>query len=386
MARYSDNRERNRETKSLYKTWSKVDSQIQLPPSLTGHALLPLLDQIPEPKQAVREPHRKIQFSPRVFSWKSATTYAAALVLIVALSALLSRSPTDTARGVVVIDEPAGSDFGANANPLDPDVPDPGTQPESDADAGANENLPATPRTPEDTPVADNPADGAEPAGGAEQPVDAEGPVGGSGESIILHEDASYVYTWRPNDLTDPDKAGYPLVVNVMNMSTGELAFSVDVAAIESVTQSFLYGSKLSLVGTSATNEADEVLLVYDFSQPGQADNVLEHSLPGKLLAARLYKNIVNVVTYAPAWADPGCEITALPDGTGDDLCVIAAVDLDTVQVEQKAFAGAGETISLYNLNAYLDYEGTITDDNPEGHHVAHIRLDGTNIELRTEE
>lgn len=383
LARYSDNREASQEMKNLYKTWSKVDSRIKLPPTLTGGALLPLLDNLPEVKAPVREERRRIQFSPHVFSWKSVSTYAAALVLIVALSALLSRGPADI--GTDTIEPAAGGqphDTFENNNPLSPD-----SDPDTTVDGGSGE----------DSGTGGGDMLAVDAQTGGEQP--AEGDAGeanagdaeaqswlGGPESILLYEDDAYTYTWLQNDPNDPDKAGFPLTVNILEKAAGGLAFSINVSGIESVDSSFVYGGKLSLLGPAVAEEDAVTLLVYDLTQPGSASCVQELTVPGALLNARLYKNYIDVVTYVPAGIDPGCDITALPDSTGDNLCVIAAVDLDTLQVEQKAFAGASETVSLYNLNAYLDYEGEPTDDNPEGHHIAHIRLDGLDIELRSED
>lgn len=382
MAKYSDNRETNREMKYLYKVWSGVDSQIKLPASLTGSALLHLIEDIPAPveEKTEKQARRKIMFSPR-FTWRSGATYAAALVLIVALSALLGRgNPNPELVGGTVPAEAQQEAEAAQYNIEDEatqaDAAEPRVmQAQEDIEQSAQADAQASS-------VADTP-EGTPSGSGEEQSADtfAASGVGGPSESVLLSEDGTYTYTYRYNDVNDPDKAGVPITVNIVHTSSGALAFEIDLAYLHTLDAHVVYGQTLVLIGQSESG--DTLLAAYDLALVGEPECILELDQLGRMIAVNEYKSFVYLTTFAPAGIDPGCEVIDLPEATGEELCVLTALDLDTMETVQLAYLGAGEDISLYNLNAYLQYEGEVDEEHEQGRYIAHIRLDGLQIELR---
>lgn len=384
MARYSDTREEKVEAKYLYKVWSKVDSGIELPPSLTGRALLPKLDHLEQPVPLTR----KIRFSPRIFTWQSGVTYAAAFLLIVALSAVFGRNSTlssDSVQEPQSVAEAADeSDENAATFAAQPRVAIPEAEEEAEADVEAGAGV-SVQDAPSQTSPAPEKAEAfsAGAADGMDEGVASSSPefegIGGQSESILLGQDDTYTYTYRANDPTDPDKAGYPVTVNIMDTASGALVCAIDISDMQSVEEYYRYENALALVGLA---EGGVAFHSYDLSAMEEPVETFAHTQPGKLLGARLYKNVVHVLTLADAGDPLDCEVIELLGSTADTSCLITAIDMDTLETNQKAFSGAGDDVALYNLNVYLNYTGEATEDNETGRYGAHIRLDGMEIEL----
>lgn len=367
MARYSEDRGTNRDIKYLYKTWSKVDSRIELPSNLKGEALLSLIEDIPAPRP--KQPHRQIQFSPRVFSWKSGVTYAAALVLIVALSAMVGRigSNSDLESGVI---EPTSQPEVSPGfeRPDFPDLPDETGEP----------TVPAN--TDGVTPDTSSPA-GSESMASQPDDAESENPLEwyGGPQSTKFAEDAQYAYYWRDS--------GGTVTIDVAKLEQQEETvtspeYSFSVLSLRSVSHHFLYGDILAVAGP-ALDGSSIALEIYSLAEPGKETHLQSVAQQGTLLDARLYKNIINLVTYTEL--EPACEIEQLPHAVNESYCVISAVDLDTQQSETVAFRGADNDVALYNLNAYIQYTGEVTEANDQGSYTAHVRLDGIHIALRTD-
>lgn len=400
MARYAENREQNRDVKYLYKVWSKVDSGVELPPTLTGDALLPLLKDIPEPalKEKMREatpkarqPYRRIRFSPHVFSWKSGATYAAAMVLIVALASSLGRgTPADIQEGVIEM-QPAESaqatdELGNQVAPFAFGEAVEDSAADSAAPAGDGRSLPqdapAVAEAPTQPPATEPPAEAMD---AASIDYDDNAAKGGPGVSIELGQAGDYTFNWRANDPSDPDKGAYPVTVNVIHTSTGVSAFEIDIQELRTVDQYVVYEGVLTLVGGSVGQDG-VVVKSFDLSQVGNHQEVYQRFQPGALLDVRNYQNVLSLITFASADQSPGCEVVPLPDSVESGQCIISTIDLATMTGSQKAFSGASQDLSPGNRNIYVQYEGEPSDENPSGRYVAHIRLNGTEIELRSSE
>lgn len=381
LAKYSDNREWNVEASDLYRVWSRVDSRIELPPGLRADALLPLLEDPPENAPV----SRKSRFRPRVFTWQSGVTYAAAFVLVVAVSAVLTRgNPTADIVAGQLEPVPYNEEQTASAPTMEAGMPlldDSEPAPAAPAaDTAQQEQTAAAALRQEQQPSAGaggEAGDASVPAG--DRAAAAAYGIGGEGASIELGQDELYTYTYRLNDETDPDKAGIPITVTVTHTATGVLAFPIDIVDMYSIEEHFVFNNTLTLVGAGGSGV---VLRTYDLTQVGAPTERLAIEQPGRYLDARLHKNVVNLFTLLEQPEDPGCEVVALPGAVSDMLCVVSAVDVESGLVEQKAFAGAGDDVSLLNLNAYIKYEGEPDEEHPEGHYVAQIRLDGMSIEL----
>lgn len=370
MARNTDKRIKNDDIQYLYTIWSRVDSQIKLPAVLTGDALISKLEGIEHPAPNVR----KIRFSPHVFTWQSGVTYAAAFALIVALSLFLNRgdNQADILQGQIEMQP------GAMERAETPSVfssqeaaeADQAVEPEADADAQADAGQSA-----EAFAVAEDRA--GDIAGWESQP---EG-IGGQSESILLGVDERYTYTYRLNDPTDPDKEGYPITVNIIDSQSGELACTFDISQELSLAEYYVNGDVLALVGSLSEDGA--AVIVYNIANMAEPAELIRFIQEGGLADSNLYGSILRLVTLTESAEGLDCEIINLPGAITEACCVITAVDLDTMQVETKAFAGInGGEVSLYDLHAYVNYEGEQTEQDASGKRVAQIRLDGMTIEL----
>lgn len=378
MTRYSDHREQNVEIKQFHKVWSRLDSRIELPERLSGEALLPLLENISVPKPVSRQ----IRFSPKVFTWKSGITYAAAFVLILALSALLGRGTPHLREGSIPVETPPNNES---------QPPDRTIRPMD------NEEAEQTPAQAQNDGVAVSKGESA-PGEQASQPgdasafstVSAEGQqedeplgVGGQSWSILLGEDGMYSYTYRQNDATDPDKQGYPITVNILHTSTGVLAFEIDIPDMDRIQAHFVHEGTVTFIGGS-DGQGGVTLRTYDITSVREPREMGALTQPGRYLDARLHKEVVGLFTYTDD--TPDCEVIPLPDSAEEGFCVVTLLDVLTMEWEQKAFSGAGDDLRLYNLHAYLQYQGAPAEEGDQGPYVAQIRLDGLSIELRNDE
>lgn len=355
-----------------------MDRQITLPANLTGSALLPLLNTIAPPP---RKTDQKSRFSPH-FNWKSGATYAAAFVLVVALSALLGRGKPEVElkRGVI---QPTADDPSASA--VSPSLP-------SDAETESTPAFSADPVNPpassEKQPDADvsGPAEDGDAAAVLSTPDPAEDPssyIGGQSQSHLLTEVGSYTYSYRINDTTDPSKAGIPITASIVHTETDVLAFQIDFTDLTTIDECFVHENTVAFLGS--TGGEGTALHMYDLSLLGEPQQMAALSHPGTLVAARLYKSVISFASFAPAGTDPSCPVTALPNSDGEDLCILSTLDMETLETRCEAFSGADNDVQLFNFNAYLQYSGQVTEDNALGHHVAHVRIDGVDMELRSE-
>lgn len=374
MAKYSEDRELNKDLKCLHKVWSEVDRNIELPASLTGDALLHKLDGIEHKPPA----SKKIRFSPKVFTWQSGITYAAAFVLIVALSTALSQNDEPN-----IVDVPAvPANEKTSTSISEPMISSSSTQDEtlvideypdqSDKPEVSGENSDA------ETSDGDVKPGEAEASQAVESRAESEpGGVGGANPSLKLGEFGGYVYTYRVNDATDPDKEGFPITISAAS-GTGDLAFQLDIPDMKSITSLLSYGDAIAVVGVGAEGVG---VRVYSVAQPASPVELLVATQPGALLEARLQKNVVHVLSSTFDASGLDCDVVELPESTENAVCLITAVNLDDLSMSRKAFAGAGD-VSLMGLDAFIKYSGNVTEENTAGQYVAQVKLDGMSIEL----
>lgn len=312
------------------------------------------------------------------FSWKNGLTYAAAFAGIVICSAVLGRQ-----------------DFSTPVSIVDDGIVDAGKLDATQSSRSENSQQPSVSTS--DFPLKAGISSSA--AGVSVREKDGENPpypasVSGQNlqelsleaeeESVIhLGEQDGYTCAYQINDLADPEKAGFPITVWITDISSGKRMHTIDLPEMQTIQAFYLYGDTLALLGESGQRIQ---LRLYDLPANGDVSALGVYPITGTSAQHRLYKNILHITTFAPAQTPLNIPVTPLPHATEEDLCIITAVDLKSAQTAQAAFLGAGEEVSLYHLNAYMHYQGELTEENPNGSYVAHIRLNELEIELRTEE
>lgn len=367
MGGHSGSREQNYEIKYLRKALLGVDRRIQVPESVSGQSLRHLLDGVeqPAPAESVRRAR------PRWLSLQSGVAYAAAFALIVALFYSTRLYRPDMIDGVMPVEQQAPKAAAAIAETAGSNNPD-GVQPDVltafvlPEESGQDSNIQ----------IAD-----AQPSGNAdaqEAPQPEPYAVGGSGMATLLLEREQVSYYWRLNDAADPDKAGFPCTLEVVDNATGQLAAQINPAEMQSIAHGFALEDRFVIVGSDGE---DTVYIVYDTSNPKNPIEKYRHIQNGELADAKLYNGVLRIITLSDR---PDGEVVSLPNSTGpEDYCVIGAVSLMEYRSETKSFAGADGTVQLHNLNAYIHYAGS--SDNGEGKsYIAQINFDGLGIELGT--
>ncbi len=366
MAGYAYNREENLEAKQLQRVLKQVDRRVKVPESLDVSRLRPLIDDV-EPA-TIRE--RRL---PGWLSLQSGIAYAAAFCLIVALVYSTEIYKPDMITGGMSIP----------ARPQSEAVPAP-------AAVAADEPDAAQIAEPElfSSRLADSAADAPTAAGTAEPQPETHGDaealdadtgslalgMGGSGLSTLLLEQGDYEYRWRPTDAADPDRTGYA-TLEVIRKDTQELVNLTDIQNLRVVDRAFMYGDLLALAGPGENGVAAGL---YGGAPEPVLQAVFEQ--PGELIDANLYGEILHIVSLAGPEAEEGA--TVLPGSqSGGGVCVITAINLETLESSQERFSGNLGSVQLHNLNAYIRYEG-VDEDDETANYIAQIFLDGLNIEL----
>lgn len=345
------------EIKYLRKMLVQVDARISTPQSLSGDALREKLDGIPVPRAQRRDWRR-------FFSPQSGVTYAVAFALMIALFFSLEYYSPDMINDVLHI-APSGSEASAagelqSAEPTAASVAAFALPVNEEPDAGAEISS-----SPEAVLFLDEPA---ETFG-----------VGGGGEAVLLLTQDMYSYYYRVNDTTDPDKQAFPVTLEIADTAAGLSVAQIDIPDMNSVERLFVQGDKLIVVGVGETGL---VTRSYGLANPGSPEEQLMKTQPGEFVDARIYKDIVHIVTATDA-VPQDCETVALPGAEASDSCVITAVNVSTLETGQKAFSGAKGTVQLYNLNAYIHYEG----ENENGElrqYIGQVLFEGIDIALGT--
>lgn len=384
MAGYSDNRGQNYEAKYLRKVLGEVDDGIPVPDSVRGDVLRAKLDNVyPDAKAAPNKKSGTV-FGLRWFGWQSGVTYAAAFTLIVALFYGLG------------LDRQAVPDIVGDGVAL--------TEPEVPVTFDAQAETESV--TPEQSAWKQDSSENAQPSqGGADnapashweapQQQSGEGGVGGGGQATVLGTLAGYTYVWRANDATDPDKGAYPVTMDVISDADAKLVAQIDIEDMQTVTAAYFTDTALVLVGADAQAV---VTRSYDVTDPRTPGLMTTLSQPGAYVGSHLHENTVHTVTFTEdAAALESIETEALPHALSENACVISAVDCITHASAVKAFSGADNDITLYDLSTYISFMGEVDPEAeipagensgaafvPEAQamYIAQIRMDGLDIFL----
>lgn len=355
----------------LNRVLSGAVDKVKLPSSLRGDALISLLDDI-HVTQPVRKP------ALRLLSWQAAVTYAAAFVMIVAISTLVVRNnpSADIIAGQLEA-SPQSSSAEDMQSPEMESYDEPMAEMEVFDEAAMSPQMEAY-----SAPVEHGALRSSEPSTtkvDSDSDATAAPGIGGENKSIELGKDELYTYTYRINDETDPDKEGIPLTINVMHTSSGVLAFPIEVYDMLSINKYFSYNNSLTVIGEGT---AGVVVRTYDLSQVGAASERMVVNQAGNFVSAKLHGNIVYVVTRSDNSNGGYSEMIALPEAASDDICVILAADIESAYSEQKAFVGADGDIAMSSSGVQISYSGEETDENPDGKYSANIKIDKYAMEI----
>ena len=235
MAGYSENREQNYEIKYLRKVLGQVDKRIQVPENISGERLRALIEDV----ESVTP--RDIAARRKRLTLRSAIVYAAAFVLIIGLfygtqmykpeminGGMQITAGTSDAKSTAIAEQAPEINVGRDA----------GAEPEAPA-AVAAEGAAAEPvqmqeQAAESTVTADSGDDGIG--------------VGGLLSTLLLEQDG-FAYYVRQNDETDPDKAGYPVTIDIVNMETGVITFQIDIDNMQTVDSVSVSDGQITVTG-----------------------------------------------------------------------------------------------------------------------------------------
>lgn len=379
MAGYSDNREENYEIKYLRKVLGQVDERIEVPESVSAESLRSLLDNV-EPLTPGEISRRR----PRWLSLQSGIAYAAAFALIVALfysmelyrpamiDGGLKIEHTATAEPAA-IQQPVGNDAATEQGEVTP------LSVEDNAQGAYTATAQTTNAAGDSESVITIAPDTDEDAQGTQDKPEATSAIGGSARATLLYEDAENAYYYRLNDMTDPDRQS-PVTLEIVNKSSQEMTASLNIADMRSIEKCIVYGDFILAVGNGDNGVA---VHVYDNSpNPTAQKSFTQH---GKLVDARLYKDVVHIVSLSPSQPE-GVAVAGLPNATAQDTCIITAISLNSLETASKAYSGADGTVQLHNLNAYINYEGAAAsgENGSAKRYIAQILFNGLDIELGT--
>lgn len=369
MAGYSENRELNKDIKYLRKVLGNVDSCIRAPDSLRGDVLLQKLEgvtQEPSPEEKVR-----MIMPKRLFTLRSGLTYAAAFLLIVGLfygmgfdkqndmlTGEISLAPYASLPDTPLLDGGGGTEM-ARIAPESEEI-----NPQANLQDSAPQENPMTFGMTVEEP-AENPVTG--------------GGVGGSGPSTRLGSYQDYILAFRPNDSTDPDhisEAPYLLEL----MKDDAMVAQVDIPFITEISGYYGDADILTLVGAVPEGTGSFVLNMADVETPAVLAYLTQ---PGTLREARVANGILHVLSYSPtSVGEPGDNWIALSGSADEGACTITAVDMTGGVYNQVTFTGVGEEIKLFNISAYLYFDGIPAEGEAPERNIAQVNLKDTEIEL----
>ena len=375
---YSDNREKNFEYKLVRKSLAALDKRIEVPQSVRGASLRQLLEDVPVPSQSKADAHVPASLKPTWLRWQSGLSYAAVFALIVSLFYGLGfNQKGDIVSGQLQIaansSEPAALSAPSAAALQDERaavfVPEaaPQAAPRTTAGAGA-------PRA-----AADTRADYEESAQATVTESAEESGVGGSGQAKILLSQAGYTYSYRAGDDTDPDSATSLVTLEIVEEASGRAVTQMGIADLQTVEALFVQDEILMLAGTFENTVIARSYNIADIADPQELGM---SSQPGRYLAARVYKDMLHVLTLAEEPEAQKYTAEKLPESLSDSVCIVGYLSGDGKQTAQKAFAGATADIKLYNLNAFIYYYSQQEGAETAELHCAQIRLNGADIEL----
>ncbi len=189
-----------------------------------------------------------------------------------------------------------------------------------------------------------------------------------------------YVLACRPVDENDPDM-GVANVLEVLNQRENRLVALVPLPAMERVVQAFAGDHLVAIVGEDDHSIYTLTLDLSNLEEPKTLE-LLEQ--PGTLEAARAFEEVVHLVSYTPEPLEEGLHRVELPYSSEKGAAVFTALSLEDGSRNQVAFLGAGKEIKLYNISAYIYFDGVSLENNVETSDlfVAQIQFSDLEIEL----
>lgn len=369
-------RSAEQELKNLRRIFDKIDETIVLPRSLHADILRQKLDGVTPDGLKVKKPFNTREFfKSRVFSLQSVVTYALAFVVIVVVAYSTRVTVPDIVDGTIAIQENvAQSDEALQPDSLSPPQAAHSQALEAEDDDVAEASMPAQ----SSTEAATTDASLAQ----SETADVVTGGQGGGGEAYALGEDEAYSYICRQNDQTDPDKAGIPMTLEIVDKSSGALLSFLDIEDMERIDHFYDGDGFFGVVGTAGGEVIFRAYTLVEASEQTAAVELFEAAQSGQYLDARLVDGVLHVVTVNES-ADYGdAEAVRLPDSSSDASCVITSADVLDGELEQIAYLGVDidKRISIQNHNVYIPYD-VITAEATELY-MAQVKLEGITQEM----
>lgn len=380
LAAYSEHREHNLEMKYLRKRLSEVDAHIVLPDSLKGEALLARLDgveqQAPPMSVTLMRPRRW-------FNARSGFAYAAAFLLIVGLFYGLGfDKQSNLIDGTITLDREQGRSIESRLEVEE-------TSPASVPEAAARAALPAAEQSGEPEANNSKAADMAPfaalsgpSASTSKEAEDRNVPdaMGGVLSTQLCTFGEDYVLACRPVDENDPhiDAAN---VLEVLNHRENRLVALVPLPAMDRVLKAFAGDHLVAVVGEDDHSVYTLTLDLSDLEEPKTLE-LLEQ--PGALAAARVFERVAHLVSYTSEPLEGEFHAVELPHSSETGAAVFTALSLEDGSRNQVTFLGAGKEIKLYNISAYVYFDGVSLENEVETSDlfVAQIKFNDLEIEL----
>lgn len=377
------------DVRHLRKVLADIDENIVLPRSLHADILcskLTLAEEEARQQQGITRSAASFLRS-RVFSLQSVVSYALAFVVIavVAYNIRVTSSPDMISGNIVVntaaVDQPVQEEASAQTFSA---VPDTATEPPPQAAAGAavpplvetesatvsDDDAPSAPLANNDAPLRQGQASSA--------PAEPVGGMGGGAAAIHLDADSTFTYLYRENDRNDPDKADFPLTLEVVDTESGQVFAQIDLPNITEIKEFF---TAPGIVGVVGIDSEAIFAQAYTLAEEAGADSTILFSLsqPGVYGGARLHESIVHMVSFVDS-TDSSIPAEILPDSTSPITCIITAVSLEDGAWNQAAYTGVDEAkeLTIHNTSVYLPY--TVTVEEEAEVYMAQIKFEGTEL------
>ena len=374
MSKQKDNRQFEYDIKYFRKVLSSADKKIELPSSLRAEYMRAKLDDISaEPKPHVAKSALAF-WGSRAFSMQSAVSYALAFVLIVAVAYGLRFNGNIVDSGAVIDNTQYAESTAADAEPaISESYIEEEILPAS-SQSGISQSSPSQNTVEEkDDVMLDSPESQA-------MPNQILG-MGGGAKAIHLAEDELYTYLYRKNDLSDPDKANFPVTLEIVGIETSEVN-NINIPDISEFITFFSSGNTICFIGKYSDGVTARTYNIENIEKGGEATEIFAYFRHGSYVDCNIVDGILRLVTLSNEESAENVEITLLPGTISDKLCIVSLLDTSNGDKVNAGYLGADIDVSLHERNVYISFLTTGESEEEQELGMAQVKLDGMSQDM----